>query len=169
MSDISVSSLIHFTNFFGTLPPFSNVPIVLPKRVKKFILNMKSALVVPNICKAIARGVGFPRWLYCASHSAMKRSLSASSSSAILLASISAFFFLNISLIFKRGPVREEGDGGSRGGARGSRGREGAAGSIGGASGPRGGARVLKGVVGGSRGGSSVSGGASGSTGRGAC
>ncbi|GKB13270.1 hypothetical protein Tco_0847193 [Tanacetum coccineum] len=61
--------------------------------------------------------------------------------------------------VVQRGPVRDEGAGGSRGGARGPRGR-------GGASGSRGGASVSRGVVGRSRGGPSVSGGASGSTGR---
>ncbi|GKB95173.1 hypothetical protein Tco_0981310 [Tanacetum coccineum] len=68
----------------------------------------------------------------------------------------------------QRGPVRNEGAGGSRGGARESRGRRGAVGSRGGASGSRGGASVSRGVVGRSIGGSSISGGASGSTGRGA-
>ncbi|GKA47951.1 pentatricopeptide repeat-containing protein [Tanacetum coccineum] len=77
-----------------------------------------------------------------------------------------------------RGPVRDEGAGGSRGGASGSRGRggaggsrEGVGGSRGGASGPRGGASgsrggasVSRGGVGGSRGGAGRSrGGASGS------
>ncbi|GKE46447.1 hypothetical protein Tco_1477705 [Tanacetum coccineum] len=69
--------------------------------------------------------------------------------------------------VVQRGPVRDEGAGGSRGGARGSRGRGGAARVRGGASGSRGGASVSRGVVGRSRGGPSVSGGASGSTGRG--
>ncbi|GJW82263.1 hypothetical protein Tco_0146238 [Tanacetum coccineum] len=70
--------------------------------------------------------------------------------------------------ISKRGPVRNEGAGGSRGGARESRGRRGDVGSRGGASGSRGGASVSRGVVGRSIGGSSMSCGASGSTGRGA-
>ncbi|GKD70511.1 hypothetical protein Tco_1324601 [Tanacetum coccineum] len=70
--------------------------------------------------------------------------------------------------VVQRGPVRDEGAGGSRGGARGSRGRGCAARVRGGASGSRGGASVSRGVVGRSRGGPSVSGGASGSRGRGA-
>nr|GEZ19239.1 hypothetical protein [Tanacetum cinerariifolium] len=60
---------------FGTLPPFSRVPMVLPNRVMKFILNMKSFSVVLEICKEIAGGVVFLRWLYCASHSVTKGSL----------------------------------------------------------------------------------------------
>ncbi|GJV13348.1 hypothetical protein Tco_1354889 [Tanacetum coccineum] len=70
--------------------------------------------------------------------------------------------------VFHRGPVRGEGVGRSRGGARGSRGRGCAIGSRGGASGSRVGASVSRGVVSGSRGGSSVSGVASGSIGKGA-
>ncbi|GKD12948.1 hypothetical protein Tco_1197355 [Tanacetum coccineum] len=85
--------------------------------------------------------------------------------------------------VVDRGPVRDEGVGGSRGGVRGSRGRGGVAGSRGGASGSRGGASgsrggatgsrggasVSRGVVGGSRGGYSVSSGDSRPTCRGAC
>nr|GEX08300.1 hypothetical protein [Tanacetum cinerariifolium] len=70
--------------------------------------------------------------------------------------------------VVQRSPVRDEGAGGSRGGARGSRGRGGVAGSRGYASGSRGGASVSRRVVVGSRGCFSVSGGASGSTSRGA-
>ncbi|GJV76189.1 hypothetical protein Tco_1507773 [Tanacetum coccineum] len=81
--------------------------------------------------------------------------------------------------VVQRGTVRDEGAGGSRGGARGSRGRGGAVRSRGGAIGSRGGASVsgsrggasvsrLRGVVGGSKRGSSVSCDDRGSTGRGA-
>nr|GEV58812.1 hypothetical protein [Tanacetum cinerariifolium] len=66
-----------------------------------------------------------------------------------------------------RGLVRDEGAGGSRGGARGSKGRGGVVGSRGTAGGSGGGASVSRGVVGGSKGGSSMSGGASMSTGKG--
>ncbi|GKD52300.1 hypothetical protein Tco_1281276 [Tanacetum coccineum] len=69
--------------------------------------------------------------------------------------------------VVQRGPLRDKGASGSRGGAKGSRGRRGAAGSKGGASGSRGGASVSRRVEGRSRGGSSMSGGASRSTGRG--
>ncbi|GKE54855.1 hypothetical protein Tco_1490011, partial [Tanacetum coccineum] len=67
----------------------------------------------------------------------------------------------SLTRLSKRGPVRDEKAGRSRGGARGSRGRGGVAGS-------RGGASVLRGVVGGSRRGSSMSGDACRSTSRGA-
>ncbi|GJV03228.1 multidrug resistance-associated protein 5 [Tanacetum coccineum] len=70
--------------------------------------------------------------------------------------------------VSKRGPVRDEKAGRSRGGARGSRGRGGVVGSRSGASGPRGGASVSRGVVGESRRGFSMSGSACRSTGRGA-
>ncbi|GJS94117.1 multidrug resistance-associated protein 5 [Tanacetum coccineum] len=56
-----------------------------------------------------------------------------------------------------RGPVRDEGAGGSRGGASGSRGRGGAGGSRGGAGGSRGGASGSRGGASGSRGGASGS------------
>ncbi|GJT22214.1 hypothetical protein Tco_0892151 [Tanacetum coccineum] len=56
MSDMSTSSLILFSNFVETLPPFSSVP-VLPNRVTKFILNMKSTSSVSDITEAIAGGI----------------------------------------------------------------------------------------------------------------
>ncbi|GJS01471.1 multidrug resistance-associated protein 5 [Tanacetum coccineum] len=67
--------------------------------------------------------------------------------------------------VVQRGSVRDEGDGGSKGGARGSRGRGGATRSRGGATRSRGGASVSREVIGGFSGGSSMSDYASGSTG----
>nr|GEX01647.1 pentatricopeptide repeat-containing protein [Tanacetum cinerariifolium] len=69
--------------------------------------------------------------------------------------------------VVQRGPMRDEGAGGSRGGVKGSRSKRGAVGLRGGASGSRGGASVSRGVFGGSKGGSSRSGDASGLTCRG--